>query len=114
MDWVVNFAKKHCYTDWRLPICSIVYNCCKYGWDNALRLAIRHKPMKVDSEGVLDTDDVKTFSKRYVTKEESSRVRLSCIVVLLESISDALARGPFDKSRADLFLAFKQSLACGS
>ena len=70
MDWVVNFAKKHCYTDWRLPTCSIFYNWCTYDWDNALRLAILHEPMKINSEGVLDTDDVKTVSKRYIPEEE--------------------------------------------
>ena len=62
MDWVVNFPKKHCYTDWRLPTWSIFYNCCKYGFDNVLRLALRHKPMKIDSGWMLDTDDVKTVS----------------------------------------------------
>ena len=115
MAWVVNFPKKNCYTDWRLLTWSIFYNCCKYGFDNTLRLAIPHKPMKIDRVGgVLDTDDVKTVSKRYIPEEEWSRVGLSCIVVWLGSISDALARGPFDTSRAALFLTFRQSLACGS
>ena len=51
MDLVVNFPKKHCYTDWRLPTWSIFYNCCKYGFNNVLRLALHHKPMKTDSGG---------------------------------------------------------------
>ena len=114
MDWVVNFPKKHCYTDWRLPTWSIFYNCCKYGFNNVLRLALRHKPMKIDSGGMLDTDDMKTVSKRYIPEDEWSRVGLSCIVVLLESISDALSHDPFDTSHAALFLAFRKGLACGS
>ena len=38
---------------------SIWYSCSKYGWENALGWALRHKPRKVDGKGKLDHINVR-------------------------------------------------------
>ena len=68
--WVVRFPRKHCYTQWNIPTWSIWYNCGTHGFENALRLALRHKPMRIDSKGTMDTENVKSLSRRYLPKAE--------------------------------------------
>ena len=68
--WVVRFPRKHCYTQWNIPTWSIWYNCGTHGFEHALRLALRHKPMRINSKQTMDTENVKTLSRRYLPEAE--------------------------------------------
>ena len=55
---------------------SIWYSCSKYGWENALGWALRHKPRKVDGKGKLDTENVASLTRRYVPQDDWWKVGL--------------------------------------
>ena len=51
---------------------SIWYSCSKYGWENALGWALRHKPRKVDGKGKLDHINVRLLKWWFNIKIERS------------------------------------------
>ena len=73
-DWIVRFPKDHGHK--LLKTQSIYYSVDSYGFHTALGWALRHKPARVKSKGLLETENVKTLSMRYIPEDEWHKVGL--------------------------------------